>query len=78
MERLRHQALHVVLAQLVYEPVVDGPLLKNVNCVGSLKVTFSPEIAARPTEGGKDFDCVGWCVWHVNSSKCFRQNHCGW
>ena len=51
MERARDPGLHVVLAEFVYEPVVDGPLLKNVNCVGSLKPAFSPEMAARPTEG---------------------------
>jgi hypothetical protein len=79
MERLRDPALHVVLAQLVYEPVVDSPLLKNVNCVGSLKVAFSPEVAASPTEGVENLDCVDWlAVGHVKSSKCLRQNHCGW
>jgi hypothetical protein len=58
MERLRHQALHFVLADPGYEPAVDGPLLKNVNCVGSLgDMPFSPEVAARPTEGFEIFDC---------------------
>jgi hypothetical protein len=61
MERLCNPALHVVLTDPLDQPVVDGPLLKNVNCVGSVgDVPFSPEVAARPTEGVKDFDGVGW------------------
>jgi hypothetical protein len=81
MERLGDQALHVVLADPLHEPVVDGPSGKRVNCALDVlaEMSLSPEVAASPTEGGENLDCVGWpIVWHVNSSKCLRQNHCGW
>ena len=81
MERLRDQALHVVLADPLHEPVVDGPSGKRVNCTLDVlaEMSLSPEMPSCPTEGFKNLDCVACSiVWHVNSSKCFRQNHCGW
>jgi hypothetical protein len=77
MERLGDPALHVVLADPLDQPVFGGPSGKRVNCALDVlaEMSLPPEFASRPTEGVEDFDCVG--IWHVNSSKCLRQNHCG-
>jgi hypothetical protein len=79
MERLRDQALNFVLADALDQRVVDGPSVQRVNCALDVlaEMSLSPEMTSRPTEGCESLDCVGWGggVWHVNSSKCLRQNH---
>ena len=61
IERLRHQALDFVLADLLDQAVAHGPVGKRVNCVGEFgDEALPPECGPRPTEGSKNDNCVGW------------------